>query len=345
MDSVLVVDDEAGLRVLMTRWVQSIGVPTKSVSTAEQALDVMGSEPAAVAVCDIRMPGHDGLWLAEQLRRRYPDTAVIMATGLQDLDPALTSLRAGAIDYLVKPFGHAQLRQAVLRGLDWHRTAIDTRNWRRRLEEELRHRQARLAELIAESEVTSASTLEAMLAMLTMRDAAARGHANRVASLAVSLALVLGVTEPQLSDIERAAMLHDLGKIAMPETLLRKPSELTRDEREVMQEHPRIGFDLLKNVPSLQGAAELVLAAREWFNGYGYPFGLAGSGIPLGSRVISVAEAFDVMTHPQVYRGAMSPAEAIQETHRCAGTQFDPVVVEALRTVLDPPPATSLSVG
>lgn len=334
MNSVLVVDDEVGLRTLMTRWVQSIGYSAQAASTAEQALDVMGSEPAAVAVCDIRMPGHDGLWLADQLRRRYPDTAVIMATGVRELDPAVTSLRAGAIDYLVKPFGRNQLKQAVERGIEWHHATIDTRNWRRRLEEELRQRQANLAEAIAASEATSSGTLEAMLAMLTARDATAHDHGTRVARLAVSVALALGVTEPALSDIERAAMLHDIGRIAMPEALLRKPAELTRDEREVMHEHPRVGFDLIKNVPFLQRAADLVLASREWFNGYGYPFGLHGSAIPLGSRVISVAETFDILTHQRIYREAMSTPEAVQEICRCSLTQFDPAVVEALLKVV-----------
>ena len=334
MNSVLVVDDEVGLRTLMTRWVQSIGYSAVAASTAEQALDVMGSEPAAVAVCDIRMPGHDGLWLADQLRRRYPDTAVIMATGLRELDPAVTSLRAGAVDYLVKPFGRDQLKQAVERGLEWHQAMTATRNWRRRLEEELRLRQANLADAIAELEVTSVSTLDAMLSMLTARDATARDHANRVARLSVSLALVLGVTEPTLSDIERAALLHDIGRIAMPEALLCKPAELTRDEREVMHEHPQVGFDLLKNIPFLQGPADFVLGSREWFNGYGYPFGLTGAGIPLGSRVISVAETFDVLTHPQIYRAAISTIDAVQEICRCSQTQFDPAVVEALLKVV-----------
>ena len=334
MDSILVVDDEVGLRTLMTRWVQSIGYSAKAAENAEQALDLMGAEPASVAVCDIRMPGHDGLWLAEQLRRRYPDTAVIMATGIRELDPAVTSLRAGAIDYLVKPFGRDQLRQAVQRALEWHHATVDMRNWRRRLEDELRSRQANLAAAIDVSEVTSAGALDTLLSMLTARDGSAHDHANRVARLAVNLAVAIGVTEPDLSDIERAAMMHDIGKIAMPEALMRKPAELTRDEREVMHEYPRIGFELLRNVPFLQRAADLVLAAREWFNGYGYPFGLMGTSIPLGGRVISVADTYDVLTHTQVYRDAVSSADAIHEIRRCSGTQFDPAVVEALLKVV-----------
>ena len=334
MASVLIVDDEPGVRTLMARWVESIGYPATAAENAEHALAEMSAEPAAVAVCDIRMPGHDGFWLAGQLRQRYPGTAVIMATGALELDPAVTSLRAGVVDYLIKPFGRDQLRQAVQRGLEWHHAAVDTCNWRRRLEEELRHRQADLTEAIAESEMTSAGALDAMLAMLTTRDASAREHAHRVARLSVSIALALGVTEPELLDLERAALLHDLGKFAMPEAILRKPAALSCEERQLMHEHPVIGFEFIQHVPFLKGAATLVLAAREWFNGYGYPNGLAGRAIPLGSRIIAVADAYDVMTHRQIYRDPMSRGDVVREIQRCSGTQFDPAVVDALLAMI-----------
>lgn len=334
MASVLIVDDEASVRSLMARWVQSIGYSAKAAENAENALAEMSAEPAAVAVCDIRMPGHDGFWLAGQLRERYPGTAVIMATGARELDPAVTSLRAGVVDYLVKPFGRDQLRQAVERGLDWHHAAVDACNWRRRLEQELRHRQGDLTEVIAESEMMSAGALDAMLAMLTTRDGSARDHAHRVARLSVKIALALGVTEPEVSDLERAALMHDLGKLAMPEAILRKPAALSHDERQLMHEYPAIGFEFIHHVPFLKGAATLVLAAREWFNGYGYPNGLEGKAIPLGSRIIAVADAYDVMTHPQIYRDPMSQGDAVQEIQRCSGTQFDPAVVDALLAMI-----------
>ena len=336
MDSVLVVDDEVGLAKLITRWVESIGLKVRTASDAEQALQLLSEESAAVAVCDIGLPGHDGLWLVDQLRRGHPDTAIVMATGQREFGSAVTSLRAGATDYVTKPFGRDQIQQAVRKGLDRHRAIVDARNSRQQLQDALQERQAHLAEAIAETEVTSAGALEAMLAMLTARDAGARDHAHRVAQMAVNLALALGVTEPELSEIERAALLHDIGKSAMPEALLRKPGALTNKEREVVREHPLVAFALTKDVVFLRGAADLVLSASEWFNGQGYPLQLAGAHIPRGSRVIAVSDAFDVMTHAQVYRNPMAVEDAMHEIERCAGTQFDPAVVDALQRVTGP---------
>lgn len=333
MDSVIVVDDEVGLTKLTARWVESIGLKVRTASDAEQALRLLSEEPAAVAICDIGLPGRDGLWLVDQLRRRYPDTAIVMATGQREFDSAVTSLRAGATDYVTKPFDRDQIQQAVRKGLDRHRAIVEEHNSRQRLQDALLERQARLSDAIVESEVTSAGALEAMLAMLTSHNAGARDHARRVARTAVHMALALGVTEPELSEIERAALLHDIGKVAMPEALLQKSGALTNEERDVMREHPRVAFSLIRDVAFLRGAADLVLSASEWFNGRGYPLQLAGAHIPRGSRVIAVSDAFDVMTHAQVYRNPVSAADAVHEIGRCAGTQFDPAAVDALQQV------------
>ncbi|MBI4521422.1 MAG: response regulator [Gemmatimonadetes bacterium] len=335
MDSVLVVDDEAGARSLMTRWVRTIGYEARAVSNAEQALSAMGAEPAGVAVCDICMPGHDGLWLAGQLRERYPETAVIMATALPELDPALASLQVGAVDYLLKPFSRDQLRRVMERALTWRRTVVDARQWRQTLNRELQVRQRDMMAAVAHAHDSMARACDAMLDMLVARDAAARGHAERVSRLAIALAHEAGIREPELSDLERAAILHDVGKIAIPEALLCKPAQLAPDERAILHECPVIGADVIKSVPSLQRAADLVLATREWYNGYGYPFGLAGSAIPLGSRVIAVADVFDVLTHTQAYRTAMAPGDALSELRMAAGRQFDPIVVERLAAIVD----------
>jgi len=332
---VLVVDDESGVRELMVRWLHACGYPVRVVACAEDALTAMEQDPAAVALCDIRMPGHDGLWLADHLRQAFPETAIIMATAVQDVGPAVTSLRSGVLDYLLKPFGRDRLREAVQRGIEWHRNAVESRRWRTTLEEESRARSARLAEAIAGLQIDRPESLDALLAMMTFRDRDAYAHAYRVVGLAVSVARLLELSEAEVTALERAALFHDLGKLAMPEAVVRKPAPLTIEEQDLVRTHPQVAYDLIRQVPYLAEAAEIVRGFCERVDGLGYPRGLRGDEIPLGSRILAVVEAFDTMTRPRVFRDAMAPDEAFLELARCTGGQFDPHVVRAFRRVVD----------
>jgi response regulator RpfG family c-di-GMP phosphodiesterase len=332
---VLIVDDETGVRDLMSRWLEAGGYVVKTAASADEALDRLAAAPAAVALCDIRMPGHDGLWLAERIRREYPETAVIMATGVQDVASAVESIRQGAIDYLTKPFGRGRLREAVSRGLEWHRSAWDARRWRQTLDQELARRQRRLAEVMSGLQAGSDDALEAMLSMLTLSDRDACAHAYRVAALAGSLARALAVPAADLPAIERGALLHDLGKLAMPEAILRKPAPLTAEEQALMRQCPAIGATLAAGVPWLAASAALIRDVHERMDGLGYPNAVPAAGVALGARIIAVADAYDTMTHRRVFRDAMSGRDALRELRRCSGTQFDPGVVEAFIAVME----------
>jgi response regulator RpfG family c-di-GMP phosphodiesterase len=332
--TVLVVDDEHGVRDLLCRWLESGGYCPTPAADAEQALGAMDSAPTAVALCDIGLPGHDGLWLADCIRHRYPDTAVIMATGLQDVGSAVESLRQGVVDYLTKPFGRDRLREAVWRGVEWHRAARDSRRWRETLEGETQARHVRLATAIAALRIDSDEALDAMLSMLTMSDRDAYAHAYRVAALSVSISRLLGLDEADVGTVERGAMLHDLGKLAMPEAVLRKPAPLTVEEQTLIRLHPRLGSELIERVPYLADAAAIVRDAHERVDGLGYPRGLRADDVWIGARIVTVADAYDTMTRPRVFRDAITPGEAFLELDRCSGTQFDPRVVEALKRVL-----------
>jgi response regulator RpfG family c-di-GMP phosphodiesterase len=332
---VLIVDDENGVRDLMSRWLEAGGYTVTTASNAEEALGRLDDVAPAVALCDIRMPGHDGLWLAERIRQRSPETAVIMATGVQDVGPAVESLRSGVIDYLTKPFGRDRLREAVLRGLDWHRSAWDARRWRESLEREVEIRLARISDAIAALRIDNDEAVDGMLSMLTLTDRDAYAHAYRVAALAVSVARQLGVSEDRIAAIEHGALLHDVGKLAMPEAILRKPAPLTTEEQLLVRRHPIIGSGLMAGVPYLGSGVDVIRSAHERMDGLGYPDGLRGGDIPLGSRIVTVADAYDTMTRPRVFRDAISPAEAVLELERCSGTQFDPAVVAAFRRVAE----------
>ena len=332
--SVLVVDDENGIRDLMSRWLRLGGYAVASAADADEALDLVKDAPPAVALCDIRMPGHDGLWLADRIRREHPETAVIMATGVHDVSAAVESLRQGVVDYLTKPFDCDRLRDAVVRGCEWHRSAVDARQWREALEAEMRRRHERLRATIAGLRIDTDHALDGMLSMVTGEDREAYAHAYRVAALATSMARVLGVEDGEIATIERGALLHDLGKLAMPQALLRKPAPLTADERTLIRMHPRLGSELIGEVRYLLGAAEIVRDAHERVDGRGYPRGVGRDALPIGARIVTVADAYDTMTRPRVFREAITPRAAFAELERCRGTQFDGDAVAALRRVL-----------
>jgi response regulator RpfG family c-di-GMP phosphodiesterase len=334
MPSVLVVDDEPGVRELMARWLASGGYDVGTAANAEDALQRVHARPPAVALCDIRMPGHDGLWLAHQIRHDAPETAVIMATGLQDVGSAVTSLRQGVIDYLRKPFGRDRLKDSVVRGIEWHQAARDARRWRETLEGVVEGRRARLNDALTMLTIDSDAALDGLLSVLTLCDGDAYAHAYRVAALAASVGCAMHLGEDDMTSLARGALLHDVGKLAMPEAVLRKPAPLTVEEQDLIRQHPQIAADLIAGVPYLAAAAELVRDAHERIDGLGYPNGTPAADVALGARIISVADAFDAMTRPRVFRDAITPAEALTELERCAGTQFDPAVVAMFRRVV-----------
>jgi response regulator RpfG family c-di-GMP phosphodiesterase len=331
---VLVVDDEIGVRDLLSRWLTA-GYDVKTAGDADEALARVHGDPPAVAVCDIRMPGRDGLWLAQKIRDTAPETAVIMATGVHDVASAMSSLRQGAIDCLTKPFGRDRLRDSVMRGVEWHRSARESRRWREALETELNARRDRIVDAIASLSIDGEAALDEMLSTLTLGDPNAYAHAYRVAAIAVRIARALGMPDSELPALEQAALLHDLGKLAIPDAVLRKPAPLTAEEQLLVRLHPAIGADLIAGIPYVARAVEIVRHAHERADGLGFPTGIRGGEIPLSARIVSVADAFDTMTRPRVFRDAITAREACLEMSRCAGTQFDPLIVQAFLRLMN----------
>jgi cyclic di-GMP phosphodiesterase len=332
--SVLVVDDEHGVRDLLTRWLQSCGYRVEAAASAEDAIGILDRRPAAVALCDIRLPGHNGIWLAERIRHGYPETAVIMATGVQDVVPAVEDLRQDVLDYLTKPFGRDRLREAVWRGMEWHAAACATRRRREMLEQEVQARQARLAEAIGTLRVESDESLDALLAMLMLNDREAYGHAYRVAALSIRVAKALRLGEDDVKTVGRGALLHDIGKLAMPESLLRKPGPLSAEEQRLIRLHPAVGSALIGPVPYLSAASAVVRDAHERVDGLGFPRGTRAGSTWIGARIVSVADGYDTMTRPRAFRDALNAAEALAELERCSDSQFDRQVVQTFKEVI-----------
>jgi len=331
--SVLIVDDEPAVRDIMARWVVSLGLNARTAANADEALAKLRAQPCDLAVIDIRMPGHDGLWLADELRRRHPDTAVVLATAyaaLLDGEPSTPPIA----DLLIKPFERERFVMAVDRGRHWRKEAVDELSWQARLSLELRDRTDSICIEVARQADAGApeSGVLAALAMARVPDTIA--HGERVARFAVSVARELGLNRDAVDQLESVALFHDIGKLAIPDSLLNKPSCLTPAEQAIVRHHVDAGAEILASTRTLNELARLVLATHEWFAGGGYPLGLAGEAIPLVGRIIAVVDSYDAMTQGRQYCDRLDSAEAVSELMRCAGSQFDPTVVDAFLAVL-----------
>lgn len=331
LTSVLIVDDEPSVRDLMARWVSALGLRPSIASNAEEALQALRSTHYDLAVIDVMMPGHDGLWLAGEMQKDHPHTAVVIATAYTDLltgDDRPTPVA----DLLVKPFQRDRFALAVDRGRQWRKQALDEVAWHARLSLELRGRVEQICEALRRKTVHGGREADMLMALALDRQPDTVAHSERVARFAVSVGREMGAA---LGDeLEAAARFHDLGKTAMPDALLTKPSPLTPGEMAIMRRHVDVGAEILAATQTLRGAAPLVLASHEWFGGGGYPRKLAGAEIPLGSRIIAVVDSYDAMTTTRAYRLGQNSTDAVAELLRCCPAQFDPNVVHAFLAVL-----------
>ena len=334
MYSVLVVDADRELRRIVSQWIEAYGYAVHQAVDAEDALQATDRFAYDIALCDASVAGRDGVWLAWQLRERHPDIAIIVTTVIRDSETAVSRLRNDVVDYLLKPFDRERLYEALALARDWHAAAAGAEELHLALQDRLRKRRAQLAATLAESQTTHLAALDGLISMLQLHERDGRGHATRVARLTLSLADIVGrYTDAELVAIEYGALLHDIGKLDVPSAILTKSAPLDEREWEVMRMHPQLGYDLLRRLPAFSTAAALVLAHHEAFDGSGYPRGLKGGQIPIGARILAIADAYDSMTHPHTQRPPMLPALAMNEIERCSGTQFDPAIAEALAGV------------
>ena len=332
---VLVVDDEPVVRDVLAAWLDDEGYECAAAGGVSEALERAATRPFDVAVLDLMLPDGDGVSLARQLREADHELALIMVTGMRRFDTAVEGMRLNVSDYLLKPFTRQQLVQTVDRAVRWREATKRQLADRSELDEQIAERTIEVARRFAASEIGSLAALDALLLALHEKNQDAAMHARRVANMSRALAVQLGLSETEIVVVERGALLHDIGKVAMPEALMSKPGPLTDEEIAVIRTHPQVGFAIVAVVPSLILAAEIVLASHEAWDGGGYPKGLVGDAIPLGARITAVADTYDALTWSRVYREPVSRVRAAAELVRCAGTQFDPEVVHAWLSLLD----------
>jgi response regulator RpfG family c-di-GMP phosphodiesterase len=333
--SVLIVDDEPAVRDLMARWVTALGLQPRTAANADEALATLRTQQYDLVVIDVMMPGHDGLWLAAEMRRDHPQTAVVIATAYTELLPSDGDGGARPIaDLLIKPFQRDRFTLAVNRGRQWRKEALDELRWHAVLSIEVRDRTEQICALVRARVATGLSEEDALAAFSAERIPDAAAHGDRVARVAQAIARELGAPGTDGNALEIAARFHDVGKAALPDALITKPSPLTQGENAIVQQHVEVGGRILEAAETLSHAAPAVRASHEWFGGGGYPKHLSGDEIPIVSRIIAVADAYDAMTQDRSYRARFSSADAIAELLRCSPAQFDPQVVGALLALL-----------
>jgi len=333
LTSVLIVDDEPAVRDLIARWVAALGLRPRTAATADEALATLKAEHCDLAVIDVMMPGRDGLWLANEVQREHPHTAVVIATAYTDLLTADAQKKPIA-DFLVKPFQRERFTLAVSRGRQWRKDALEEVHWHAVLSKEVRdladHVSATVLDRTERGE-DDADVL-AQLAADAAPDTAA--HGDRVARYTTSVARELGMPAHLTPALEIAARFHDIGKIAMPAALMTKPTTLTSGEMAIMRQHVEVGAHILESTRTLCEAAPAVRASHEWFGGGGYPRKISGAAIPLASRIIAVVDAYDAMTQDRAYRVRFDSSDAVAELLRSCPRQFDPTIVQAFLAVV-----------
>ena len=334
----LIVDDEPSVRRSLVRMLQAQGFTCFEAGTGREALGVLeriGEAPLVIS--DMKMPELDGIGLLGAVRERYPDTSVIMLTGMSETTTAVDCLHMGAADFLLKPISVGELQARVARVLEKRALVLQNRFYQQHLERQVHEQSVRIQELFLQGVQMLARALEA-------KDAYTRGHSIRVSQYAVGTAQRLGFDGASLDGIRLGGELHDIGKIGTREAVLHKPGTLTDEEFRQITEHPVLGERML--LPLARESPDVLRIVRshhERVDGRGFPDGLRGEMIPIEARIVAVADSFDAMTTERPYRDARQPDAAVDELRRVAGTQLDPAAVEAFVDAFPDPADLPLS--
>ena len=335
-ERILVVDDEEAIREIVTSMLVSANYHCRQAASGVEALAMLNSgDEFELMLTDLMMAELDGIGLLERTKEKFPDMPVVMVTAVHDISVALAAIRNGAYDYLLKPFEREQLLATVRRALENRRLKMENRAYQTNLESLVAARTEQLRKAMGNLERSYDITLEALGDALDLKDAETEGHSKRVTAFTIAIARALGLPKEQISVIARGAFLHDIGKMAIPDAILRKPGKLTPDEVAIMREHCYRGYQMLKKIPFLTEASDIVYSHQERFDGTGYPRGLRGDEIPLGARIFSIADTLDAITSDRPYRAAQTLEAARAEIKRCSASQFDPEIVEVFLRMPD----------
>src|SRR5256712_9142617 len=319
VERILVVDDDETMREIVSSMLTHANYKCRQAASGLEAIALLDSGGEfGLMLSDLMVADRDGIGLLERTKERFPDMPVVMVTAVHDISVALAALRNGAYDYLLKPFEREQLLATVRRALENRRLKLENREYQINLESLVAARTEQLRKAVADLERSYDITLEALGDALDKKDAETEGHSKRVTAFTIAIARAMGLTAEQIRVIARGAFLHDIGKMAIPDAILTKPGALNPEEIATMREHCYHGYQMLKKIPFLQEACDIVYTHQERFDGTGYPRGLKGNEIPLGARIFAVADTLDAITSDRPYRPAQSLSAAREEIKRWA---------------------------
>ena len=331
--SVLVVDDELPALKLLCLYLAAPAFLCTAANNGEEALVALQREQFDAVISDLCMPGIGGMEVLAEARRRDPHVAFVVTTGVDDVEVGVQAMRSGADDYLVKPLMESVVLASLERALHRRELEQQLENYHHHLEQMVAERTAQVQTALQQIERSYEDTLQALGAAIDLRDNETAGHSQRVCRYSLEIARAMEWPGKDLENLARGAYLHDIGKLGIPDGILLKPGPLTPDERSVMQQHVQIGFDIVKGIPFLSDAAEIILMHHERFDGGGYPRRIKGEEILPAARIFAVADTLDAITSDRPYRRA-SPFEGARETIRqLSGSQFDPEVVRVFLSI------------
>ena len=336
----LVADDEVNLAHVLQKELRRLGHEVAVVHDGTTGLREMMESEYDVAFLDIMMPGVSGLEICHRARQKYPDTVVVMVSAMTDIQFAIDALRQGAFDYVTKPFKLVDIEQALRRCSQHRLLRKANRDYENRLKDLVESRTRQLTETNADLQAALdrlygnyEATLKALALALEKRGAEVAGQLETIVAYSIRLGSQFHLNERELRALEQGALLHDIGKIGVPDAILSKQGPLTEEEWVQVRRHVDYGTQIIRGLNFMEGASLIVAQHHERYDGTGYPRGTAGDQICLGARIFALADTLDAMTSERPYRPAYSFEDAVGEIRRCAGTQFDPAVVEAFSEV------------
>jgi putative two-component system response regulator len=337
MAYILIVDDDEAVRGPLSAQLEARRHVCDLASNGAEAVQRVLATEYDLILSDIRMPVMDGIQFLEAVRDLIDTvTPCLILTGFSDVSYATKAIRVGAYDFIRKPWDITEMEIAVDRALLRRADLKFRRDYQQELER-------RVQEAVADLKRAYDGTVVGFAALLEGKDTTTAEHCTRVKDLCVRLAREVGVPPAKLRDLELGAMLHDIGKCKIPDAILNKAGPLTSEEWEVMRKHPTYGAEIVERIDFLATASDVVRNHHEKFDGSGYPRGLKGEDIPLAARIFMIVDAYDTITSRRSYKDAQAPEAALREIQRCAGTHFDPALVEAFERIYPAIAAATLS--
>jgi len=334
---IFIVDDDPSILKVVGINLEKSGFEVAVSASGIDALSMLRNSKVTpdCILLDIRMPELSGIDVLTAVKNEYPFISVIMLTAQTDLEIAVDTMKKGAFDYIVKPVRRFQLVEIIKKSLRYRemqieneRLARENREYQISLEKKVAERTEELILAYKKLKKANLETVKILAETIEAKDPYTRGHCNRVRILSSKIAQHTGMDKDKIEVLEYGALLHDIGKIGITETLLHKNGSLTEEERKSFQLHTTIGENILKTVEFFKPCLFIVRNHHEWYNGNGYPDGIKDNEIGLSARIVAISDSFDAMTSTRPYRKARSLDFALSELFKGKESQFDPSLVD-----------------